>query len=182
MINQSGPLSPIRYRFGCSFITFLFVVGKVACGILVSQPGIKPAVSTMEVQNLNHWTTREVPRILLNTVLLATANHHQLCERKIICQPFLCLFKIKCGFRSVCDKNFHFKIFLWHLLNDRVFTGTEFINSRGIIHPVLCNTQPTQAHTIHRFISFITFHYSEKKKKDTFFRIPFTPITLRTCL
>ena len=36
----------------------------VACGILFPQPGIKPASPALEVQSLNHWTTREVPRIL----------------------------------------------------------------------------------------------------------------------
>ena len=76
MINQSWPLSPIPCRFGCSFKILFFVVGKVACGILVPQPGIKPAVSTMEVQNLNHWTTREVPRILLHTVQLLTVINY----------------------------------------------------------------------------------------------------------
>ena len=33
----------------------------MACGILVPQPGIKPAPPAGEVRSLNHWTTREVP-------------------------------------------------------------------------------------------------------------------------
>ena len=33
-----------------------------ACGILVPRPGIKPTSSALEAQNLNHWTTREVPQ------------------------------------------------------------------------------------------------------------------------
>ena len=32
----------------------------MACGILVPQAGIKPALDVFEVQSLNHWTTREV--------------------------------------------------------------------------------------------------------------------------
>ena len=32
-----------------------------ACGILVLQPGIKPASPALGVQSLNHWATREVP-------------------------------------------------------------------------------------------------------------------------
>ena len=31
------------------------------CGILVPQPGIKPVPPALGVQNLNHWTAREVP-------------------------------------------------------------------------------------------------------------------------
>ena len=37
----------------------------VACGILVPQPGTKPAPPAVEAQSLNHWTTREVPRVTL---------------------------------------------------------------------------------------------------------------------
>ena len=32
----------------------------MACGILVPSPGIKPVLLTVEVQILNHWTTREI--------------------------------------------------------------------------------------------------------------------------
>ena len=31
-----------------------------ACGILVPQPGIKPAPPALEVQSLNQWAAREV--------------------------------------------------------------------------------------------------------------------------
>ena len=34
-------------------------------GILVPQPGIKPAPPALEVWSLNHWTTREVPSVSL---------------------------------------------------------------------------------------------------------------------
>ena len=35
----------------------------MACGILVSQPGIQPVAPAVEAQSPNHWTTREVPSI-----------------------------------------------------------------------------------------------------------------------
>ena len=35
----------------------------MACGILVPQPGIEPVPPALEAQSLNHWTTREVPRV-----------------------------------------------------------------------------------------------------------------------
>ena len=40
---------------------FFFFFGCLACGILVSPPRIKLASPAVEVQSLNHWTTREVP-------------------------------------------------------------------------------------------------------------------------
>ena len=45
------------------FVCFLFFSGCMACEILVPQPGIEP--ETPLVQCLNHWTTREVPRLFL---------------------------------------------------------------------------------------------------------------------
>ena len=33
------------------------------CGILVLRPGIKPMLPPVGTQSLNHWTTREVPRL-----------------------------------------------------------------------------------------------------------------------
>ena len=41
----------------------LFWPHHAACGILVPQPGIKPVTPAMEVWSLNHWTSREVPKI-----------------------------------------------------------------------------------------------------------------------
>ena len=32
----------------------------MACGILVPQPGIEPALLAFKAQSLNHWTAREV--------------------------------------------------------------------------------------------------------------------------
>ena len=43
---------------------FIFLGGPLlmACGILVSQPVIKPGPPVMEVQSPNHWTAREFPK------------------------------------------------------------------------------------------------------------------------
>ena len=50
------------------FISFCFLLCG-ACGILVPQPGIKPVPSALEVQNLNHWTAREVPVLFCFLIL-----------------------------------------------------------------------------------------------------------------
>ena len=55
--------------FGHSFkmpsIIFLvfFWPCHVACGILFPRPGIEPVPPAVEAQSLNHWTTREVPKM-----------------------------------------------------------------------------------------------------------------------
>ena len=36
----------------------------MASGILIPQPGIEPVSPAVEVQSVNHWTTREVSRVL----------------------------------------------------------------------------------------------------------------------
>ena len=43
-------------------VGLLTFFGHEAYGILVPQPEIGPAPSTVESQNLNHWTIREVPK------------------------------------------------------------------------------------------------------------------------
>ena len=43
------------------FIFIYFYALAAACGILVPQPGIEPALPAVEVQSLSHWTTGEVP-------------------------------------------------------------------------------------------------------------------------
>ena len=46
------------------FFNVIFLGGPcpVACGTLVSQPGITLVLPAFEVRILNHWTTREVPK------------------------------------------------------------------------------------------------------------------------
>lgn len=41
---------------------FFFSLCQIACGILVSWPGIERVPSAVEAQNPHHWTAREVPR------------------------------------------------------------------------------------------------------------------------
>ena len=55
-----------------SWISLFFFFGCPACKILVSWPGIKPVPLAVEVQSLNHWTTREVP---LHHILNVTLFH-----------------------------------------------------------------------------------------------------------
>ena len=43
------------------FFNYFFWPCHVACGILVSQPGVEPMPPAVEVQSLNHWTAREGP-------------------------------------------------------------------------------------------------------------------------
>ena len=38
------------------------------CEILAPQPGIKPVARAVKAQSLNHWTTREVPKHILNVM------------------------------------------------------------------------------------------------------------------
>ena len=41
---------------------FQFGPHRMACGILVPLPGIKPIPPAVEAQSPNHWTAREVPQ------------------------------------------------------------------------------------------------------------------------
>ena len=54
----------------------------IPCSILVPWPGIKPSPSTLRVQSLNHWTTRQVPYIrflirLFSSVILNLFLFHK---------------------------------------------------------------------------------------------------------
>ena len=41
------------------FLIFIFWLCHVACGILVTQPGIKPVPPALEAWSLNHWTAKK---------------------------------------------------------------------------------------------------------------------------
>ena len=41
-----------------------------ACGVLAPQPGIEPVPPALEVQSPNHWTSREVPRLEFEQILI----------------------------------------------------------------------------------------------------------------
>ena len=49
------------------YFSISFWMHPTACRILVPPPGIKPTPPALEVQSLNHWTTRQVT--LLNVRL-----------------------------------------------------------------------------------------------------------------
>ena len=57
------------------FCFMFWIFGQEACGILVPQPGIKPAHPCSERQSLNHWTIREVPLLLTHCNLLQTLKN-----------------------------------------------------------------------------------------------------------
>ena len=54
-----------RLQASLSFINmnFFFFFGCLACGILVSQPGIEPEPSAVKARHPNHWTTGEFPKV-----------------------------------------------------------------------------------------------------------------------
>ena len=45
----------------CSEITYIYIFGHVACGILVPQTGIESKPSMVKFWSPNHWTAKEVP-------------------------------------------------------------------------------------------------------------------------
>ena len=52
------------------FLTFTLWPCHSACCTLVPQPGIEPLSPALEVQSLNHWTSREVPLFLFYFALM----------------------------------------------------------------------------------------------------------------
>ena len=59
-ILRSGPLAVLDGYFFSFLFFFFFLPQAVALRILAPQPGIEPMPPAVEVQSLNHWTTREV--------------------------------------------------------------------------------------------------------------------------
>ena len=71
VLCQNPPLLGAEQEPGCRFLPLLLsVLAMPHCGILVPASGIKPTPPAWEAQNLNHWTTREVPLLLLLKSLL----------------------------------------------------------------------------------------------------------------
>ena len=54
----------VRWFFLSSF--FFFWPRCKACGVLVPWPGTKPAPLALEALQLNRWTTREAPEMVLD--------------------------------------------------------------------------------------------------------------------
>ena len=53
----------LLFTTGVKFLFFIFCPHSTACGILVPPPGIEPMPLAMKMWSLNHWTTREFPRV-----------------------------------------------------------------------------------------------------------------------
>ena len=68
--SKAGPLSLLAVHF----FSFSFCLLPVACRILVTPPRIEPTPPAVEVQILNHWTTRKVPDFILDAQMLK--RHH----------------------------------------------------------------------------------------------------------
>ena len=51
-----------------TLLLFIFCLHHAACGILILQPGIKPAPTALQAQSLNHWIAMEVPSYILSPV------------------------------------------------------------------------------------------------------------------
>ena len=71
-VQHKLPLSPAGFSslgFRSPFLshlrTYFALPFAPTWGILIPQPGIEPASPALEVQSLNHWTTREVPHMCL---------------------------------------------------------------------------------------------------------------------
>ena len=72
----------------CSVLCFDFF-GTEACGILAPWPGIKPTPPAIGRQNLNHWTTREVPHLgFLKASSISLLCVHVFMEFHSSCIPY----------------------------------------------------------------------------------------------
>ena len=67
-----------------------------ACGILALRLGIEPVFPAVEVQSLNHWTTREVAMLIILIVIMVSNTYlkmyqiiHLKCLYIIVCQLYL---------------------------------------------------------------------------------------------
>ena len=58
-LSRKATLNIYIYFFFLFFLIFSLHI--TACRILVAQPGIESMPLAVEVQSLNHWTTKEVP-------------------------------------------------------------------------------------------------------------------------
>ena len=64
------PNGSILYHYiDITFFFFFFGLHRKTCRILVPWPEIKSTPYALETQNLNHWTSREVPIIFNQTFL-----------------------------------------------------------------------------------------------------------------
>ena len=52
---------PLLYWESVNLLNYLFCWTSQHVGILVPQPGIEPVSPELQAENLNNWTTKEVP-------------------------------------------------------------------------------------------------------------------------
>ena len=57
----------------------------MACGILVPRPGIEPVSPAVEARSLNHWTSRDVPKLTFLKKSRRVANEESLCLSLSLC-------------------------------------------------------------------------------------------------
>ena len=70
----------------------------VVCEILVPQPGIKPMPSTVEAQNLSHWTTKGSPlEVIFDTI----------CPYRLQSKPSLVYYAL------TLFSCYHYLVFMW---------------------------------------------------------------------
>ena len=80
-INKWGILLLCFHQSFPTFFASFFVLSlgcTLTCGILVSQPEIKPTTPAVEERSFNHWKAREVPRVFHLCIfipLLSTENY-----------------------------------------------------------------------------------------------------------
>ena len=61
-----------RYFILLYFIKLLYLfiflsLSHLACEILVPLPGMEPVLSAVEAQSINHWSTRDIPRMIFKS-------------------------------------------------------------------------------------------------------------------
>ena len=53
-----------KRNFSKSFFFFFFLLRRVACGILIPQPGIEHGTTAVRAHNPKYWTGRELPKFI----------------------------------------------------------------------------------------------------------------------
>ena len=56
------------------FYLFYFLPRRMACGILVPQPGTEPGALAVKAPSPNHWTAREFPGLCVLDFQLSKAS------------------------------------------------------------------------------------------------------------
>lgn len=90
LITQGSPKLKkfFFYIWNSSFL--LFWPHHVACGVLLSQPGIKPTPPVLAAWSLNHWTTCEVPRLKPFNAAVSKLNSDWNLLCPLVPNPLLC--------------------------------------------------------------------------------------------